>query len=169
MTLMVDFHRLWKSLSHVQLFVTPLTIQSMEFYSPWNSTGQNTGVSYHALLQGSSHPRDQTQVSHIAGRFFTVWATREALSWAGIYLKKDFLSESWNWMIQEDTLSVSLPHGRVEISQLCGLLFCLYILLFKQTEKDRSVLIPLQFSYLSLNCIYKAKSNWKTVKRNSYL
>ena len=28
--------------------------------------------------RGSSQPRDQTQVSHIAGGFFTVWATREA-------------------------------------------------------------------------------------------
>ena len=27
----------------------------------------------------SSQPRDQTQVSHVAGRFFTTWATREAL------------------------------------------------------------------------------------------
>ena len=27
---------------------------------------------------GSSWPRDQTQVSHFAGRFFTVWSTREA-------------------------------------------------------------------------------------------
>ena len=28
--------------------------------------------------RGSSQPKDWTQVSHIAGRFFTVWATREA-------------------------------------------------------------------------------------------
>ena len=28
--------------------------------------------------RGSSHPRDQTQVSRTAGGFFTVWATREA-------------------------------------------------------------------------------------------
>ena len=28
--------------------------------------------------RGSSRPRDQTQVSRIAGRFFTSWATREA-------------------------------------------------------------------------------------------
>ena len=28
--------------------------------------------------RGSSQPRDGTQVSHIAGRFFTSWATREA-------------------------------------------------------------------------------------------
>ena len=37
------------------------------------------GVGSHSLLQGiSPRPRDQTQVSHISGRFFTVWATREA-------------------------------------------------------------------------------------------
>ena len=28
--------------------------------------------------RGSSQPRDRTQFSHIAGRFFTSWATREA-------------------------------------------------------------------------------------------
>ena len=31
--------------------------------------------------RGSSQLRDQTQVSRIAGRFFTVWATREAQLW----------------------------------------------------------------------------------------
>ena len=32
----------------------------------------------------SCQPRDQTQVSHIAGRFSTIWATREAQeSWSG--------------------------------------------------------------------------------------
>ena len=30
-----------------------------------------------AFSRGSSRPRDQIQVSHIAGRFFTIWATRE--------------------------------------------------------------------------------------------
>ena len=46
-------------------------------YSPWNSPGQNTGVGSLSLLQGSFQSRDQTRVSHIAGRFFTSWATRE--------------------------------------------------------------------------------------------
>ena len=32
----------------------------------------------HSLLQGSSQSGDQTWVSCIAGRFFTMWATREA-------------------------------------------------------------------------------------------
>ena len=49
------------------------------------------GSSVHGILQarvlewvamlssrGSSQPRNQTQVSHSAGRFFTVWATRGA-------------------------------------------------------------------------------------------
>ena len=42
--------------------------------------------------RGSSQPRDQTQVSHTAGRFFTVWATREAHLWpkANYYFKKHF-------------------------------------------------------------------------------
>ena len=30
------------------------------------------------FFRGSNRPRDQTQVSRIAGRFFTSWATREA-------------------------------------------------------------------------------------------
>ena len=47
-------------------------------YNPWNSPVQNTGVGSLSLLQGSSQPRDRTQVSCIAGRFFTSWATREA-------------------------------------------------------------------------------------------
>ena len=47
-------------------------------YSPWNSSGQNTGVGSLSLLHGISQPRNRTQVSHIAGRFFTSWATREA-------------------------------------------------------------------------------------------
>jgi len=34
--------------------------------------------------RGSSQPRDQTQVSHIVGRFFTSWATRESQEyWSG--------------------------------------------------------------------------------------
>ena len=48
-------------------------------YSPWNSPGQNIGVCSLSLLQVISQPRNQTQVSCIAGRFLTSWATRKAL------------------------------------------------------------------------------------------
>jgi len=37
-----------------------------------NSPGKNTGVGCHALSRGSSQPRDQTQVSRVAGGFFTL-------------------------------------------------------------------------------------------------
>ena len=70
----------WKLLSCVQLFATP-----------WSD------YTVHAILQvrilewvalpfsrGSSQPRDWTQVSCIAGGFFTSWATREAQEyWSG--------------------------------------------------------------------------------------
>ena len=49
----------------------PCSLQSYGLYSPWNSPGQNIGVGSLSLLHGSSHPKDQTQVSHIEGRFFT--------------------------------------------------------------------------------------------------
>ena len=45
-------------------------------YSPWNSPGQNTGVGIPSPGD-SSWPRDRTQVSRIAGGFFTSRATRE--------------------------------------------------------------------------------------------
>ena len=48
-------------------------------YSPWNSQARILeGVAF-PFSRGSSHPRDRTQVLHIAGRFFTSWATRENL------------------------------------------------------------------------------------------
>ena len=55
------------------------TLRPHGLYVPWNSPGRNTEVGSLFLLRGSSQPRDRTQVSRIAGRFFTSWGTREAL------------------------------------------------------------------------------------------
>ena len=38
---------------------------------PWDPSGQNISMGCHALLRGSSRPRDQTLVSCTAGGFFT--------------------------------------------------------------------------------------------------
>ena len=71
-------YELWTLLSRVQFFATPWTV-------------------VHEILQarilewvlvpfsrGSSQPRNQTQVSRIAGRLFTSWAAREAPKyWSG--------------------------------------------------------------------------------------
>ena len=41
--------------------------------------------------RGLSQPRDRTQVSRIAGRFFTSWATREASFFSKMLVKNDTL------------------------------------------------------------------------------
>ena len=56
------------------LTLRPRGLQPVRLLCPWGVPGKNTGVGCHALLQGSSQPRDGTQVSQIADRFFTVWA-----------------------------------------------------------------------------------------------
>ena len=47
------------------------SLQCYALYSPWDSLGQNTGVVAFPFSGGSLQPRDQTQVSCIAGTFFT--------------------------------------------------------------------------------------------------
>ena len=56
----------WKSLSCVPLFETPWTIQSMEFSRP-----KILGWEPFPFSRESFQPRDRTQVSCIAGGFFT--------------------------------------------------------------------------------------------------
>ena len=48
------------------------------FFQHHSSPGHNTGVGSLSFSRGTSHPRDRTQVSLTAGRFFTSWTTREA-------------------------------------------------------------------------------------------
>ena len=55
----------------------PHGLQPIRFLCPWNFPGKNTEVAI-PFSRGSSWPRDWTQVSWIAGRFFTIWAKREA-------------------------------------------------------------------------------------------
>ena len=70
----------WKLFSRVWFFATPWTV----------ACRSGIGSSVYGILQArilewvvirfsrrSSRPRDGTWVSHVAGRFFTVWATRE--------------------------------------------------------------------------------------------
>ena len=46
-------------------------------YGSWNSLGQNTGVAF-PFSRGIFPTQGSNPVSHIAGRFFTSWVTREA-------------------------------------------------------------------------------------------
>ena len=64
--------------------------------------------------RGSSQPRNQTQVSCIAGRFFTIWATREAqiLPKAPKY----FQSKSGFWALNS---SIQLPQKKTQRLHPC--------------------------------------------------
>ena len=70
--------------------------------------------------RGSSQPRDQTQVSSIAGRFFTSWATREAQEyWSGYPIPSsedlpDPGIEPDTPALQADSLLSQLPGKTVE-------------------------------------------------------
>ena len=101
------------------------------------------GSSVHGILQarilewvaipfskGSSWPKDQTQVSCIAGRLFTIWTTRKALVF---HLKTyKFLTTIFSWPLAKGRfkrkkenvfqrpgkcLKPYLTHGRVEYSR----------------------------------------------------
>ena len=66
------------SLSHIQLFGTPMGC-SLSGSSVHGVPQARISVWVATLFsRGFSRPRDQTQVSYISGRFFTVSATREA-------------------------------------------------------------------------------------------
>ena len=83
------------------------------------------GCSVHGILQarilegvaisfskGYSQPRDQTLVSHIAGRFIIVWATREAQICFKLFLIKNFLLRYLLLLFSRLVLSSSLQlHG----------------------------------------------------------
>ena len=56
----------------------PILWDTIDLHSPWTPPGQNTTAGSLSLLQETFPTRDRTQVSHIAGGFFTSWATREA-------------------------------------------------------------------------------------------
>ena len=65
--------------------VMPILYDPMDCSLPGSSIHgdslvKNTGMSCMPSTRVSSQPRDRIQVSHIAGRFFTSWATREALN-----------------------------------------------------------------------------------------
>ena len=60
-------------------------LQPHVLYSPWNSPSQNTGM--------GSLP--QTQVSQVAGGFFTSWATRETFLELGLAQKRNVKTVKW--------------------------------------------------------------------------
>ena len=88
-----------------------LTLCDPVDYSPSGSSGheilQSRILQWVALpsSRGSSWPRDWTWVSYIAGGFFTVWATREALC-PSIHLLREIGSLDFGgWEVLRSTVS----------------------------------------------------------------
>ena len=91
--------------------------------------GKNTGVVAIPFCSGSSRPRDHTQISCIAGRFFTHWATRVShLLLHTLYFKYTYFW-SCNLLIPNDTFPPWLL-GRKSMTNLDSIL------------KSRDIILP---------------------------
>ena len=75
-----------RSFSVVSGSLWPQGLQPARLFYPWGFSRQEYWSGMTRPPPGwSSQPRDRTQVSHIAGRFFTLWATRESLMKAKLH------------------------------------------------------------------------------------
>ena len=86
----------------------PQGLQPSRLLHPWDSSGKNTGVGCHALLQGIF----PTQVSCIAGKFFTPELPGKPSKWQS----QDSNPESGSKVITVDPLHCELD---LFISTLC--------------------------------------------------
>ena len=77
-------------LSHVWLFATPWTVACQSPLSMGIFQARIQQWISMPSFRGFSQPRDQTLVSRIAARFFTVWATREAHNGILLSYKKEW-------------------------------------------------------------------------------
>ena len=95
------------------------SLRSHGLYSPWNSPGQNTGLGSLSLFQGIF----PTQVlnpglSHIAGRFFTSWATIYIYTYIYIYIYTH---------THTHTHTYTCTHACVSVRTCMHMLFWIYV------------------------------------------
>ena len=62
-----------------------------------------------SFSRGSYWPRDRTRVSHIAGRRFTIWATRE------VTLGKERINRTWAWGAYKWICKTAFVSQRIKI------------------------------------------------------
>ena len=121
------FHHQWTSelFSRDRPFAIPWTVA-------YQSASSTHGIFQAKVLEwvaisfsrGSSWPRDWTQASHITGRLFTVWATREATrhihNWVSflLWLSLFILSGAISPLFPSSILDTSCPGRSSPISYL---------------------------------------------------
>ena len=97
----------WKSVLVAQFCLTARLL------CPWNSQDKNTGMLAISFSRGSSPPRDRTWVSWIAGRFFSIWVTREAPNLVYLFFQKYvFIYFIWPlWVLIVELRIFQLSHS----------------------------------------------------------
>ena len=97
----------------------PHGLQPTRHLHPWDFPGRVLEWVAISFSRGSSQPRDWTRVSSIAGRFFTVWVTREAQGQWTLGMTIHFFSWFTYWNISSCEVSEGLcisPHSRQRLS-----------------------------------------------------
>ena len=129
----------------------PDSLQAHGLYSPWNSPSQNTGLGSLSLLQGIFPIQGSNPVSHIAGRFFTSWATGKPKN-TGVC-----------------SLSLLQQIFRIQELNRCLLYYrqILYQLSYKEAHVSllglsKKVLTKFRFVVLSLSCVQLFATPWTT-------
>ena len=108
-----------QSLSHVRFFATLWTVACQALLSMEISRQEYWSGLPFPSPGLSSQPRDQTQVSHIAGRFFNVWATREAHMMHQLG-SKVFTQMRWKWLSTQNPEQKCLLPGASVRNAACG-------------------------------------------------
>ena len=96
------------------------------------------------ISRGSFGPRDRTRVSHIAGRFFTIWATREAHDYRHLYKHNHHLYQyhhSHHHHLWYHLYSTEVKNF---------FLICIQILLYHQLYKLGSITQPIRALFPNL-------------------
>ena len=85
----------------------PHGLRPTRLLCPWDFPGKNPGVGCISFSRGSSWPRNQTQVSCIAGRFIKQQQVSNTSQSFTEWLKSQFPSS----LLKETLLKYPVPHG----------------------------------------------------------
>ena len=88
------------------LCATPQTAAPQNSIS-WDSPGKNTGAGCPSLLQGICQPRDWTQVSWAADKFFTIGATMFIIY---VFSMAAFMTQWHTWVAVTETIWFYMIH-----------------------------------------------------------
>ena len=76
-------------------FLRVYGLQPTRLLCPWDSPGKNTGVDCHFRFQGIFPIQRLNLISCSAGRFYTIWATRDAPYRKGVFLSAWYRVIGW--------------------------------------------------------------------------